>query len=374
MQKVLDYLQQYIPERFRSRRFLLDRYHFDLTSFDGDVSDWLNRFPVTPDNVEIYFGLAELFRRRGEFDRAVSVHEAILAAKVPNYSPSEISLEIAQDYYAAGVLSHAEEVLLTALDHADDEISNRAFRLWLSILESEQEWERAVTLVEQYGIPGSGGVRLANLYCEYVEQLRGQMPVPKRMKILKKAQRLGVSARVEIISAELAAEMNRIPEAIQSYRQILLWDPKRVNLVLNPLKHLTLANGSVVKFISLLQHLYQRHPSARILEMLLEMSPASQMSLPADIQAALNDQIQQGDSFAVLEYWLSQQTSAVQDSVAPLLNAFERHSLAVTDDHLCVECGFYSEKLLWQCPQCESWETLYSRYELKIEQQVKKVS
>lgn len=374
MQRVLNLLQQYIPQRFRSRRFMLDRYHFDLTSFDGDVSDWLTRFPVNEDNIEIYFGLAELFRRRGEFDKAVSVHEAILSAGVSGFSTSEISLEIAQDYYAAGVLSHAEDVLVKALDHADDEISNRAFRLWLSILESEQEWARAVELVEQYGIPGSGGLRLANLYCEYVEQERRQAPNHKLVRILRKAQRLGVSARVEIISAELSTESNRLSDAIQSYRELLLRDPRRVNLVLSPLKHLTLVKGSTAQLSSFLQQLYQRHPSARILETLLELSPVMVEPLPADMVEAIEQQVQQGDSYEILEYWLKQQSAEVRDSVTPLLDALKQRSLSISDDHVCIECGFYSEKMVWQCPQCEAWETLFSRYELKIEQQVKKVS
>ena len=103
MSKLLSILKRYIPERFRVRRFLLDQYHFDLTSFEGDVSDWVNKFPISLQNVEIYFALAELFRRRGEFDKAVSVHEALAKANLEGHSLSEITLEIAQDYYAAGV-------------------------------------------------------------------------------------------------------------------------------------------------------------------------------------------------------------------------------------------------------------------------------
>ena len=374
MYTVVSFLQRFIPSRYRSRRFLLDRYHFELTSFDGDVSTWLDRFPVTTDNVEMYFGLAELFRRRGEFDKAVSVHEAILNARLSGYSVSEISLEIAQDYYAAGVLSHAEEVLLQALDHADDDISNRAFRLWLSILESEQEWGRAVELVEEYGIPGSGGLRLANLYCEMIEEQRRQTPLNRLLKTLKKPQRLGVSARTEIIAAELYTELNRIGDAIQSYREILIREPRRVDLVLSPLKHLSLMNQSVPQLLTFLQQLYQRHPSARILEVYLELSSVQATALADDINAALLEEVQQGDSYSVQLYWLNQQSSEVQQAVAPLLRGWEKRSLEHSDDYLCIECGFYSDKLVWQCPQCESWETLFSRYELKIEQKVKKAS
>ncbi len=374
MSKLLSILKRYIPERFRGRRFLLDQYHFDLTSFEGDVSDWVNKFPISLQNVEIYFALAELFRRRGEFDKAVSVHEALAKANLEGHSLSEITLEIAQDYYAAGVLGHAEELLVRALEDADEGLSRQAFRLWLAILESEQDWQRAVELVEQYGITGSGGLRLANLYCEYVQQVRRQKSASALNKIIRKASRLGVSARAEMLAAELATEQNQLGLAISIYRELLLKDPRRINLVLVPMRHLSTVQGSLDSFSRFMLQLYRRHPSVRILDVLLDQYLTSNQTLPADLDDAVEKQLKEGDSEPVLQYWLAKQSSVVKESIEPLMPALKKNFLDNADDHLCIECGFHSEKMVWLCPQCGSWETLYSRYELKIEQKLKKVT
>lgn len=374
MQKLLSYLNQWLPKRFKGRRFLLDHYHFDMTSFEGDVGEWLDEFPINENNVEIYFALAELFRRRGEFDKAVSIHEAISKAQLPEQNYSEITLEIAQDYYAAGMLGHAEEVLVEALEHADEDISRQAFRLWLAILESEQDWDRAVHLVEEYGIPGSGGLRLANFYCEYIEQLRREKPSSQLQKILRKALRLEVSARAAMLNADLLTQMNAFTDAIQSYREILQRDPRRTNLALKPLRHLSELNDSLDAYSRFLAHLYVRHPSVRILEMLIDCHGRTGSVLPQNIQDALEEQVRKGESDVVFQFWLARQSSDVQSALQPLVDSFLGHSLDQTDEHVCLECGFRSEKMVWQCPQCSSWETLYSRYELKIEQQLKKVT
>jgi lipopolysaccharide assembly protein B len=374
MDSLIRLLKQYLPARFAGRRYLLDQYHFDLTSFDGDISQWLSTFPISRDNIEIYLALAELFRRRGEFDKAVSVHEAILSANVSGYSRSELELEVAQDYYAAGVLSHAEEVLFSALGSAEDEQASKAFRLWLAILESEQEWYRAVELVEQYGQPGSGGLRLANLYCEYIEQSRREKRATVLLKELKKARRLRVSSRAELLAAELLTEENRINEAIQVYRELLIRDAKRVDRVLPLLERLSVANSSIPEFKRFLRYLHQIHPSVRIFERLVALSLTDSKDLPADLLAKLEDYVRTGDSYFLTELWLKRFSKVDLAEVDVLIPTLKQSSLQYSDEYVCTECGFYSEKNVWQCPQCLSWETLYSRYELKIDRELKKVS
>ena len=374
MNKVAELLKQLIPQRFRSRRFLLDDYHFDLTSFDGDVTEWLSKFPITTTNAEIYFALAELFRRRGEFDKAVSVHEAIINSSIEGYSLSELTLEVAQDYYAAGVLGHAEEVLVKALEDADEKISRQAFRLWLAILESEQDWERAVTLVEQYGLPGSGGLRLANLYSEFVTSQWRERPKSGLLKVLRKARRLGVSSRVELLIAELLNDQGRLQDAILVYRDLLFNDPRRVNLVLPALKHLSMATDSQDDLLRFLIKLYKRHPSVRILEAIIEIYKLETIPLSSELESAVSQQVKAGDSILVMQYWREKQPELAQRSIDEIMPALQRHSLNHVDDNVCMECGFYSEKMVWLCPQCESWETMFSRYELRIEQQLKNVT
>ncbi|WP_320821999.1 hypothetical protein [Reinekea sp.] len=369
----LKLFRKYLPARFAGRRFILGDYHFDLTSFEGDVADWLSKFPISSANVEIYLALAELFRRRGEFDKAVAVHEAIALAELAEHNPTELSLEIAQDYYAAGMLGHAEEVLRRALVGADDEHSRQAFRLWLAILESEQDWQRAVELVEQYGLPGSGGVRLVNLYCEYILQIQLTQAPALVQGVLKKARKLAAGSRIDLLSAQIATTEQRFSTAIRHYKRLIRNDPRRIHLALAPLQALAQAESHETTLLPFLQQLYAKHPSVRILEAIVDLHQSSGAVLAPKWQQYVQLQVMSGDSYQLTLYWLSQKEplpTAVMDVLSP---ALQRQSLAGSDVHQCSECGFQSARMRWQCPQCESWETICSRYESKIAQSPKKV-
>ncbi len=372
MRRVIGAFERYLPVKFRTRRFLLEPYHFDLTSFEGDIEQWLTKFPITSENLEIYFALGELFRRRGEFDKAISLHEAISATNLEAVVTAELKIEIAQDYYAAGMLGHAEQVLVEALEVADEKTAKQAYRLWLTILESEQDWQRAIELVEKFGIPGSGGIRLSNLYCEYAQQLNRLASVSEMKKSLKKAKQVSDSARAKVDCALQCIGQGEPAAAYNLYLQVLTQNINRVNLVIDLLLPLVIQLNKTHEFILMLASLYARHPSVRLFEAVIELSQRCSFELSEDWQQVLDAQIKQGDSFIVMQYWLSRQ-SVLDDNVkANLESAFSHHSIDQSDQHSCVRCGFASDKMVWQCPQCNAWETIYSQYELKIEQKIKK--
>jgi lipopolysaccharide biosynthesis regulator YciM len=371
MKKILHYIEGLLPERFRSRRFPIGDYHYDLKILESDITRWLNRDPISLENVEIYYALAELFRSRGEFDKAISIHEAISAAQLAGHEPFKLEIEIARDYYLAGVLSHAESVLRRALEEADDETSKNAFRLWLSILEKEKDWEQAVNLIEKHGIPGSGGLRLANLYCEYAEDLLKVKNSTELSKVLKKARKLNVGTRATYMSAVLAIEQQRVGEATYYYRDVLEKDPLRANLAIRPLKQLAVASNSIDSMLVFLKQLYLRHPSVRVLEVVIELHQLSGEPLDAHWLAAIDENVHSGESMTVVQFWLTQFSDLPVELVTVLKSVLSNNNLEDKDVHLCTQCGYESDKMLWHCPQCEAWETLYSRYELDLARSLK---
>lgn len=366
---LVDYFKNLIPSSSRSKRFLLDQAHFELTSFQGDVSDWMQKYPINDENVEIHLALAELFRRRGEFDKAVAVHETIADAKLSSYQEEDLFLEIAQDYYAAGILGHAEILLEKVLRNTDPERSKVAFRLWLSILEREQEWGRAIALVEQFGQTGSGGIRLVNLYCEYALELKSLGELNSLAKVLKKARKLTLGVRASLMSAELATAQNRLKESIKYYRDVLIRDPLRGDLVLPSLKHLSNVTRTNTELAEFLKGLYQIQPSVRILEALVEIG------LEMDTEywnSEIEFHAKEGRSKKVFDHWLLGIDNFDNHARYVVSELVQSRSLVRLDRHKCFQCGFQTDQMIWQCPQCEGWETLYSRYELKISRQISK--
>lgn len=364
---ILDHFTKYLPPPLRPKRYLLEEYHFDLTAFQGDIGEWLTKYPVNDQYIDIYYAVAELFRRRGEYDKAVTVHEAIAATTLTDHQRADLLLEIAQDYFAAGVLGHAEEAIEQALLLANETQSHRAFRLWLSILESEQDWQRAVQLVEQYGLPGSGGLRVVNLYCEQALALKKLGALDDVKRILKKARKYQLGVRASLLSAELSMQQQRSIEAIHFYRDVLMRDPLRVNSVLPTLQRLSESTQTVSELRSFLMTLYSHHPSVRVLETLIDIGMPE---IEGHWGGIITSQAQEGYSLRVFDYWVAQQSDMGLSARQFARKLIAKHDLQTNDFHVCRNCGFQSQTLLWHCPQCESWETIYSDYELKIEQKM----
>ena len=152
-------------------RFQLDPFEPLSAQPDRELDVLLERLAVDEDTLEIHLALGELFRKRGQIDRAIRVHEAMLEADLSESDTSRVRVELAQDFFSGGFLGHAESILESMIVGDGMLDSARAFRLWLAVLEREQEWERAIELVQKYGQAGSGSIRLANFYCELAIKL-----------------------------------------------------------------------------------------------------------------------------------------------------------------------------------------------------------
>lgn len=366
------WLDKLLPKKYRAPRYVLDRYQLELSALQTDVTDWLKKFPIDRSNQEIYLALGELFRRRGEFDKALIVHEALLKAKISEQkAAAELRMEIAQDYFAAGMLGHAEEAVRDILNVAEPSVRPKAFRLLLAVLESEQEWAKAAELIERFGEPGAGGLRLANIYCQQVQDSRNH-DATSALKILRKAKKLNVGGRVDLMFAEYYTENNRIFDAISHYQQLIRKQPKRVDIALMPLKHLAVMRNQVDELLAFLFEVYQRHPSLRIVETVIDLHGTRDQQLPEHWWAAVVKHQSGRTSEKITSYWLSSFEDLPEDLVATVSKAMADRSLVIKDTHICRACGFESERMVWQCPQCQSWETLFSSYELSVEQQLKK--
>ena len=365
MNKLIDLIKQCLPSRFRPRRYPVTDDTFELTTFEGDIEQWLQNYPVCQTNVDIYYNLAELFRRRGEFDKAISIHQAISLAKLEGHEPFKLAIEIAHDYYSAGVLSHAEDMLVGALDEADDQTSRQAFRLWLAILEKEKDWHRAIELIEKHGTPGSGGLRLANLYCQYAIELEQRGDYAESASLLTKAMRIE-GCRALFLSGLWQERHGKQVLAFQHYVAVLKNNPLRADLVVLPLQQLALELGRQAELLTLFAELYQRQPSVRFVESVIELCRLSHQPVSESWSAAIRQQAHLGRSTIVSRYWLEQNADCSETTLALVDSVLASADLSTTEYYVCAQCGRAVEKLLWQCPQCEAWETIYSSYELKL--------
>src|SRR5690606_38218519 len=148
---------------FKGLNFLLNEQP------DKAIDAFIEIVKLDPETVELHFALGNLFRRRGETERAIRVHSNLLAR--PDLPPEQkvhAQYELGQDYLNAGLLDRAEE---TFHQLADSSYSAQARRALLEIYQREKEWNRAITAALALQESGAGGrqTEIAQFYCELAQ-------------------------------------------------------------------------------------------------------------------------------------------------------------------------------------------------------------
>lgn len=349
-----------VPSRYR-----LEPFEPLNSEPDRELDVLLERLPITTDTLETHLALAELFRKRGQIERAIRIHETLLDAPLNRHDANRVRVELAQDFFSAGLLGRAETELESLILDQGERFSAQAFRLWLVVLEREQEWERAIQLVRDYGQPGSGNMRLANLYCEYVGQLKGQGKLAQARSALKEARKLSDSARTFIASSELETSLGHYHKALRMLKEALVRDVRRVDVILPGLKRLSRLVGGEASLRRYLEKLYDFHPSHRVLEAVLDLIGDSDPRQPY-WQSELERVVNSGASFGLMQRWLEQRRDIGATPRAVLLESIQRLKLRLPDGYQCIHCGYESGTMIWFCPQCERWETAFSRHEQRV--------
>ena len=126
---------------FRGLNFLLNEQP------DKAIESFIEVVKVDPQTIDLHFALGNLFRRQGEIDRAIRMHQNLLDR--PDLAADKRQLavfELAQDFHRAGLLDRAEE-LFSKLDGSPFEVQSLGFLL--QIFEQEKDWQKAINVTRR---------------------------------------------------------------------------------------------------------------------------------------------------------------------------------------------------------------------------------
>lgn len=324
---------------------------------DKAMDVFIRLLEVDNDTVETHLALGSLFRRRGEVDRALRVHQNLVARpNLDHQYRNRARLELAQDYMKAGVLDRAEGLYLELLEQGM--FLDVALASLVSIYEKERDWERAIEATRrQEKVQGRPEPRrLAQYACELAEEALWQKDTKTALQWTKKAladDRDCVRASLLEGKAREAAEDPKA--AIRAYRRVVRQDTRYVVETLQPLKRCYAAVDDREQWLTLLHEL------------------ASAEAPPA-VQIALADEIGNGQGVERLAEYLSHtpswtafnhllalnQTELPGPLAAPLetLHTALKATLASAPLYACQQCGFSGRAIHWQCPSCRHWSSM----------------
>lgn len=317
---------------------------------------------VDSDTVETYLLLGTLFRRRGEVERAIRIHQNLIARPhLEGHHRATALLELGKDYTRAGLLDRAEGLYRELLNTRY--LKAEACHELQKIYEQEKDWLEAIRSAETYQSV-SGETEhpvIAHYWCEAAEQERSTGRARLATDYAKRALLQDPACvRASILLGDLALTARDSALAVKHYTQVAEQDPDFLPVVLPKLQAAYGGLGDQSGLLRLLSRIRGRkHDSETTLQLIRDL--LGRGDEPAAREALLEEMRQQVAPVRLLREYVALEQARFDGEVAASLKLVER----VLDEHLqqwfayrCKHCGFRAKNLFWQCPSCHRWGSI----------------
>lgn len=334
-----------------------------LVNEDADkaIEVFVHLLEVDNETVETHLALGNLFRRQGEVDRALKIHQNLVAR--PNLDPmhrNQARYELARDYLKAGVLDRAENLFK---DLADQGIfRERSLKGLISIYEQERDWSAAVEISRQLETTQGHSLRpvIAQYHCELAEQALRQKEHEEALSLIRLAlKEHSDCVRASLMEGRIEEQNENFRKALKAYQRVMDQDVEFVGEILAPLERCFEALGDHDGWKTQLEKLISRFDGAAprlAMAGLLERENKQQLAVDY-----LADYLQTHTSWLVFHHLLELSQTDLHEhfgeSLETLQNALEK-MIKTSARYHCSNCGFEGPSLHWQCLRCKQWNAL----------------
>lgn len=320
---------------------------------DQAVDAFIEAVQNDPDTSELHFALGNLFRRRGDYDRAVRVHEHLLQrGDLTQKDRERAQHALAQDFLKAGLLDRAEDALRKL---EDTDYATEALLALLAIYERSRDWEQAADAASRLEARGCGSfeLRLAHYRCEQAEQLRKLGRTVEALTQLETlVQRTPKSARAWISLADLRQSLGDTQGGLQALHQLAAHAPQHLPLVAHSLAQWSKLDQQGEDAMRLLRGWREQHaPSLDVTQALALLQPDGEQARQLYIE-----HLQREPSLVAAAFWLAGEHFGQPDEEKRVKQALER-ACEPLKRYRCAACGFEARQYFWQCPGCQSWDS-----------------
>jgi len=361
--------QRTLPAKFASAEYFKGLNYLLNEEPDKAIEVFIRMAEVDSDTVETHFALGSLFRGRGEADRAIRIHQNLIAR--PNLSRqhrAEALYELAQDYLRAGLMDRAESILLELLDAPS--YTEQVLHSLVTLYEMQRDWEQAIAMrkrLESLTTDPENKI-IAQYYCELAQSALLAQDLPGAQKYLKKAQSQDKDCvRAHLMLAQMAENASDWEQSRADYQAVLEHEIRYATEVLPALARIVRKQDGDGAFEVLLHKLKDSSPKA-----------VRYIGLAAVMDDSLDDPLSKE---CVAEYLRTEPT--LQGLYQMHATLAQRHGETATADieplrlavrnlmksgprYRCEECGFRSRTLYWQCPTCKTWDSTVPFHEVLL--------
>jgi lipopolysaccharide biosynthesis regulator YciM len=336
---------------FRGLNFLLNEQQ------DQAIDAFIEAVQRDPDTSELHFALGNLFRRRGEYERAVRVHEHLLQrGDLPQPDRDRAQHALALDYLKAGLLDRAENALRKLEGTAFEEEARLAL---LSIYERSRDWEHASQIASQLGGAGHGSFtgRQAHYLCEQASALVASGQANAAISLLERACQLAPSAARPLIDlAKLHHQSGQTQTAFDDLLTLEQTAPQSFPLATSLMVSMAEQhNAFAAPIFELLKTHYQHTPSVDVMQALATLETD-----PTESRQTYIDHLESEASLVAATRWIAGENLGTENQNKLLKRALDLAAQPLMR-YRCAACGFEASQHYWHCPGCQAWDSYPAR-------------
>jgi lipopolysaccharide biosynthesis regulator YciM len=323
---------------------------------DRAIESFVDAVKVDPQTIELHFALGSLFRRRGETERAIHMHQNLVERDdLPEDMKLQAMAELGQDYLKAGLLDRAEAVFDKLRQTPLGELAQRNL---LEIYQLEKDWEKAIAIAGE--LPDMATQKeIAEYYCELAaaELIRSRRDAASaHLKTALEHNRKCV--RASLLQGDIEVQLDRCTEAIACWQRIEQQDPTYLALVAQRLLDAFRKLDRRDEGLQLLRGYLERYPSLDLLDVVFQLVLESEGADAA--YGLVRDELKRNPTLLGFDKLIearllvaSPEARADLDLAKSIIQGYTRRLAR----YRCDNCGFKARQFYWRCPACGGWET-----------------
>lgn len=328
---------------------------------DEAIESFIRALEINSDTVPAHIALAKLFRRKGDVDRAIQIHQTLLAR--PDLTRADflrIQMALARDYFAVGLFDRAENLLQEINEQKPpQETRQKALTLLTKLYEKEREWEKALTVSRQLAVNETRElhVELGHYCCELARKQLEQKSFRRANEYLSQALAYDEkSVRASLLRADMAMQQQQWRKAVKDLKAVAQQDPQFIPETVLQLSRCYVEMGALQDLESYLKRCLQKWPSTTVIMSLAEMILEQKGAYAAG--AFITDELKKRPSIKgfnrLIDLYIAHASKGANESLMVLrgLTGQLEQSKPV---YRCHRCGFSGKTLHWQCPSCQTW-------------------